>query len=450
MTQKNIVLFVNAMHAHTYDSLRSYEQRYGRHLAPLVIVDTKLQSAIHNLNSQHHLYGKTPIITADFDSPLSIRQALQPYLDRILAVTSQYENSIHELKKIIPHIPYLPAPTETSLDWATDKKLMREAFNSHDDSLSPDHLEVIDASERTVNAIEARLQYPMIIKPSGLERSLLVAVVHDQKELRSTLTYTFQQLSGAYKRLLKRMEPSVLVEEFMSGDMFSIDSYITADGTFNHAPLIKVITGHKVGFEDFFAHLQTTSHGLKQQDVAKAQHAAEQACQALGLRSITAHTELMKTASGWKIIEVGPRIGGYRHELYALSHGIDHIMNDILNRAAIEPQISLATERHAAVYKTYAHTEGTLIDIDGIDTIQALPSYITIKLPYHYGDMLRFARNNGDAPVEITLCHEDVEQLHTDIAEVERLLRIRVQPLPHTNPEPKTGVDRTVQRPIPA
>lgn len=423
---KDIVLFVNSIHAPTYSALRAYEEKTGITLTPLVIVDEKLKKSIHSLNQQDHLRGNVKIVTADLDTMSSVRHALKPYEDRILAITSQYENSIADFKKIIPHLPYLRTPTETSLDWATDKKLMRRAFNAYDASLSPRCMQVTDASVSTIAAIESNMSYPLIIKPSGLERSLLVAAVHNRQELSRTLAHTFREIHKAHRKWLKRLEPTVLVEELMEGDMYSIDSYISADGTFQHAPPIKVVTGRKVGFDDFFAYLQMSPSGLTETEIQQARYTAEQACKALGLRSVTAHTELMHTPQGWKIIEVGPRIGGYRHELYTLSHGLNHIANDIINRAGAEPEIPVQAQGQAAIFKTYAHEEGLLDTIEGLAFIEKLPSYVTMKLPYVKGDMLRFASNNGDAVIEVALYHKDPDQLLADIRALEANLHIRV------------------------
>ena len=429
MSQKNVVLFINSLHAPTFSALRAHEAKTGKSLEAVVIVDRKIQKTIHAINNQQHLYENDAVIVpADFGSVESIRAAIRPYEGHLYAVTSQYENSITEFKKIIPHLPYLQTPTETSLDWSTDKKLMRQAFNAHDTSLSPASMHVQDTSIDTIAAVERDIQYPMIVKPSGLERSLLVSVVNNRTELISTLNRTFKFIRNAYKNRLKRIEPIVLVEELMQGDMFSVDSYVSNDGTCYHAPLVKVVTGRQMGFEDFFAYLQMSPAGISPAEEKQALATAEQACKALGLRSITAHTEMMKTPKGWKIIEVGPRIGGYRHELYTLSHGMNHIVNDIVNRAGEMPYIPAQPKQHAAIFKTYAREEGTLEYIQGLDAIRKLPSYITMKLPFNKGDMLKFAQNDGDAPIEVTLCHPSARQLHADIATLQESIQIHVIP----------------------
>lgn len=424
---KDVVLFINSMFAPTTNALGTFEEKTGRHFTPVVIVDINIQESIHTLNDQNHLIeNHVEVITADFDSPASIRQALKPYEDRLVAVLSQYENSIHEFKKIIPYLPYLQTPTESSLDWATDKKLMRAEFDAYDPTLSPASLHVEDALPATIAAIEQKLSYPIIIKPSGLECSLLVSVASDRTQLADQLRNTFKQLHTAYRHLLKRLEPSVLVEEFMTGDMYSIDAYVTLDGTCRHTPPVKVVTGNKVGFDDFFPYLTITPTGLTAAEISDANDTVERACKALGLRATTAHTELIRTPKGWRIIEIGPRIGGYRPELYGLTIGLNHIANDIVNRMGIAPEIPVKVLNHAAVLQTYARQEGKLKAIHGLDKIKQLPSFVSMKQRFQAGDMLYFAQNNGHPAFEVMLCHADEAQLQSDLRTVEQVLHIEL------------------------
>ena len=425
-TDKDIILFVNSMYASTSEALKRYEQTTGRHFTPVVIVDKHIYQTVFALNGQAHLSGFAEIVVADFDSPISLRKALRPYEHRLAAITSQYENSMTEFKKIIPYVPYLQTPTETSLQWSTDKQLMRQALDAYDSTLSPASMQIEDASNSTIAAIEARMPYPVIIKPCGLERSLLVSVVHDRHELIEQLHTTFNGLQEAYRQLLKRLKPAVLVEEFMQGDMYSIDTYVAADGVCRHAPAVKVITGRKMGFTDFFEYLKITPAGLSDDQVTAAQYTAEQACHALGLRSVTAHVEMMLTPNGWRLIEIGPRIGGWRDKMYERSYGMNHIVNDLLNRMGLVSEISNKPLQYMAIFDTYPRVEGTLDSIQGIEAVKKLPSFKSLKCRYNTGDMIRFASNNGDAPVEVELSHDTEAQLYADIHAVEQLIDIKV------------------------
>jgi biotin carboxylase len=426
---KDIILFVNAIRPVMFSALRAYEEQTGRSFTPVVLVDQKIQASITERNGQKTHAGKLTVISADFDSPASVREALRLYEDRIFAVTCQYENSVLELKKLVPYFPYLPMPSEKSLDWATEKKLMREMLEAYDPSLVPKYMEVSDSSPAALERIKGHMTYPLIVKPSGLEGSLLVSMVNNARELTLTLDYTFQEIQKAYDTWIKRQKTAVLVEEFMKGDMYSVDVYVAQDGTCYPTPPVKVITGQKVGFDDFFGYMRLLPSGLDEAESAAAQETAERATHALGLRAVTAHVELMRTASGWKIIELGPRIGGYRHAMYNLAYGINHLMNDARNRAGEVPDIPTKLLRHTAVFNIYARQEGMVESIDNVEMLRALPSFVSVRQVIGFGEEARFAKNNGDPVLEVTLSHASREQLDADIDRMERDVQIHVRPL---------------------
>lgn len=424
---RNIVVFINAVRGATFKALKDHEIRTGQKLTPIVLVDQKIKDSITERNAQKHHETNVKVISADFDSPTSIRNALREYEDSIFAVTAQYENSIHELKKLVPYLPYINMPTQGSLEWATEKKHMRELLESYDKSLVPGYLVVNDILPGTIHDIEKKLHYPLIVKPSGLEGSLLVSMVHNREELKKTIEQTFEHIQNAYDIWVKRQNPAVLVEEFMEGEMYSVDTYVGRDGKCHNTPVVRVYTGRSVGFDDFFGYMRITPSGLNETDNKNAQAMAEKACHALNLRSITVHTELMKTPQGWKVIELGPRMGGYRHDMYNMSYGINHIANDLLIRADIQPHVPLEILGTTAVFNIYAKSEGKLISTSGKEKIERLESCVSIKKMLKDGDHLRFAKNNGDPVFEVTFFNTNLNQLEKDIQALEKNLHINVK-----------------------
>ena len=304
---------------------------------------------------------------------------------------------------------------------------MRVLMESHDTSLIPKYLEVQDSNDTTLDRIESIMAYPVIVKPSGLEGSLLVTRVENRRELHNALKTTFRGVQDAYDKWIKRQAPVLLVEEFMEGDMYSVDNYIDKDGICHHTPVVKVITGHKAGFDDFFGYMQTTPSDLDETEIAAAYTTADQACHAVGLRSSTAHVELMKTQTGWKIVELGPRIGGFRHDIYHNSYGINHIMNDILNRGGETPVIPTELKAHTMFLNIYARKEGTLRSIHGLDHLKQLPSFLSVTQNIQPGEEARFAKNNGDPVFVIGLCHENKDQFQQDVQAVEELLHLEIE-----------------------
>jgi hypothetical protein len=423
---KNIILFMNAVRPATIAVLEDYNEQNNTNLTPIVFVEKKIKDSILRRNGQSEITNSITYIEVDFDSVTSIRKSIEMIDGEILCVVSQYENSIHELRKLIPYVPYLPAPNETSFLWATEKKLMRLMLEGYNQNLVPKHCSVVGFEDYDLLEIEDKIgTYPYIVKPSGLEGSLLVSLVHSRLELKNDLMSGFKNVQNAYDTWIKRQKPSFIVEEFMDGDMYSIDTYVDENGSCTFTPLIRVITGKKVGFDDFFGYARIASPAVSVNETA-AQEAAQEACKALGLKSITAHVELMLTGEIWKIIELAPRIGGYRHELLTQSYGINHILNDILVRANLPVSVTRTRHNSSAMLNIYAHEEGVIAKFEGGDLIKELPSIISFRQNLHIGDTALSAKHNGDPVFEILLSNPDENQLYKDYDTVTQKLLIKI------------------------
>jgi biotin carboxylase len=331
-----------------------------------------------------------------------------------------------ELQKIIPFVPYLRMPSESSIQWTTEKKYMRELIGAFNSNLVPKYYEVHKFEVSIIDKICEKLQFPVIVKPSGLEGSLLVAKASDKAELENIIKKSFDKIQFAYDTWIKRQKPFLLVEEFMEGKMYSIDSYVSYNGKCTHLPPVKVITGHEKGLHDFFGYERLTPSDLNDSEIIDANKAVEDTVKALGVKSITVHVELMYTNNGWKIIELGPRIGGYRHDMYQRAFGINHIMNDILNRMGREPIINTEPLGQCAVFNIYSSSEGQIKDCGNIEAIKKLNSFVSCKQNLYIGDNATFARHNGDPIFEIELFNKDRFQLQEDIEFMESNLRVVV------------------------
>jgi len=419
---RDMILFVGSYLESQKIAIERLEKLIDKQIVACVMLDVTDNSYEHNQISN----DKTVFIECDFSTPLTIYKALSPYKDRLLAVTCRAEKNIPLLKKVIPHIPYINTPTELSLDWTTDKVRMRQLLRSYDKSIAPKFTVVHDAEKETLDRIERVVGFPLMIKPAGLAASLLVTLCYHREELESNLKNTVHKINRIYKERRGRGEPQILVEEFMDGTMFSIDSYVNQRGTVYHTPLVHVKTGRSVGFEDFFGYMRITPVALKSYKIEAAQKVAEKAIEALNLRSTTCHIELMKTEDGWKIIELGPRIGGFRHEMYELSFGFDHSLNDILIRIPKKPILTKKAKGYTSVMQFYAHNRGKLKSIDGINKIRKLESFRRVEMTKKHGDMCNFARN-GDSPVfTIVLFNHVRSNLLADIRRLEQAISINV------------------------
>jgi len=331
-----------------------------------------------------------------------------------------------DFARLVPHLPALKTPSKEALFCSTDKIAMRQKLEAYDPSITPKFMAVRDVKKNTVQKIITKLSFPVVVKPANLSMSLLVNFVSNETELTTVLRQTFKTIAGIYQQNYRRENPRVLVEQFMVGKMYSVDVYIDACGRITYCPFVEVQTGRSVGFDDFFGYCLITP-ALSNKALATAARAvAAQGVKALGLLNTTAHIELMSMANGFKIIEVGARVGGYRHKMYQLSFGVDHALNDIFIRIPKPLKLSEKTKGFTAVLDLYAKQEGVLKSITGLHKIKKLKSFVSIKVKKLAGDYCSFAKHGGKSVINIFLFNKNKSTLLADIASLESLVTIKI------------------------
>ena len=366
------------------------------------------------------------MLPVNFNSPKTIIQALKPYEQELRAITSRGEVNIAKLQKIIPHVPYLKTPTVASLEWSTDKIQMRKRFQEYDKKITPKFKVVTDARKKTIEKVEKEVGFPLVIKPSGLFFSMLVTICYHEEELEKNLRRVFLKMKSLYKELGVSGEPKVLVEQFMEGQMYSTDAFVNSRGKVYFSPMVAVKTGREIGFDDFFGYQQMTPTLLSKESIADAQEVSRRGIHALGLRSSTAHVELLKTEKGWKIIEIGPRVGGFRQDLYDLSYGIDVTTNDVFIRIPKIPRLPRRVKGYTAVFKFFAKKEGKITTLKGMKKIKELKSFHSLSQHKKLGDRATFAKHGGKSVFNVFLFNKDRSKLLADIRRMEQAVKIEV------------------------
>ncbi|TAH31673.1 ATP-grasp domain-containing protein [Candidatus Saccharibacteria bacterium] len=421
---RDTILSINVVEKPLVEAVQKHAKEMGRELKGLMLVDVTYADQPDRPRDTTGLFEE---IVCDFNNLDALQQALKPYMDSLLAVTCRYESAIQPLRKVIPFLPYIPAPTETSLLWSTEKPMMRDRLAAYNPALVPRY-KYIEAKDLS-NVLDhiKDFSYPLIVKPSCLAEALLVTRCDTEAELLACLDNTFSIITDIYKREHRTAEPSVLIEEMMQGDMYSTDAYVTTDGQIFCLPLVKVITAHSIGLPGFYSYRHIIPVDLPTEEIEAAFEVSRQSIRALNLRATTTHIELFQTPDGWKIIEVGARIGGYREPLYREAFGVEHFYNDLAVRMGGVPTMPDAPLRHAAGVNIYADTEGTIQAITGFEEAQKLNSVVFLAVHAVPGDKALFASNGGQLIVDGILSNEDPEELERDVAKVRELIKIDVK-----------------------
>lgn len=366
------------------------------------------------------------LLQCDFSKSWKIAEALLPYQDELLVISCRGDANIARFVQVIPHVPYLRTPSTESLIWATDKYEMRKRFKLFDAKITPKFTRVTANTKTERKRVTEKIGFPMVIKPTNLAASLFVTICYHEEDLDKALKTVFRKIHKAYENNKRLEEPKVIAEEYMEGDMYSIDSYVNSRGDVYHCPMVRVKTGKDIGHDDFYNYLQTTPTGLKKGTIEKAHSATETAVHALGLRNTSAHTELMKIDDDWKIIEVGPRVGGFRDVLHSLSCDIDHSLNDVFIRIPRKPVIPKKCKGFATYMKYFGVKEGVILETKGIKKIEDLESFESIVINKKVGDRSVFARNGGRSIFNVVLYNKERSRLLADIRRIEQMVKIKI------------------------
>lgn len=420
---KNVVLYINDYYDEYGKAFRGLATYLGRKLRGVMLVDKTLKEAGQNLPDTSGVFEE---IVCDFSNDVELRAVIKQLEDNLLLVSCSAEKSQLAFQRVLPHVPYLPGPTERSLEWATHKGKMRELIGAYDAKLVPKVQPVVSAANEEIQRVLRRLSFPMIIKPTGLSDSALITKVSSEHELRTELRVAFAALHDTYSRNRGNGDPGIIVEEFMEGDQYTIDGYVNEYGKVWLLPLLRSKSAYHMGLEGFYTYQTETYNELTPEQDAAGQKAAEDAIHAIGLRSSIAHLDMYHTANGWKIIELGARPGAMRQEIYEVSYGVDHALNELLIKIGLEPEMGNGRLTHSMVFKVYPETEGEIDILEGIDEANRHPSVYKIFQFARPGDSILPITQGGSVVVQGVLYGNDVNRLREEVNQVRSAIKVKI------------------------
>lgn len=426
--KRNIILYVGLLPSLVVNLLQEFkeeEKAMGREYRFAIIHDKKAKKITDADREKFDFFDIS--LYCDFNKEGSIEEALVPYKGQFKAVTCRGDSNVDRFTKIIPHVPYAKTPTVESLRWATNKLEMRKRFKKYNPKITPKFSIVKNADIETVEKLEKKIGYPMMIKPASLSMSRLVSINYHREDLEKNLKTIFKKIHKQYRESGSGGDPVVLAEEFIEGGMYSIDCYVNSKGRVYFCPMVYIKTGRSIGFDDFFGYRQMTPTRLKKESIKEAQKVAEDAIHALGLRSSSAHIELFRTEDGWKVIEIGPRVGGFRDQLYDWSFNINHTINDLLVRMGRKPVIPKKIKGYSVAMKIFAKKQGRITAVKGVKKVQKLASFKDITIGKKVGERATFAKNGGKSVCNIKMFNTKRSNLLADIRRVEQMIDIQVK-----------------------
>ncbi|GAA2739258.1 ATP-grasp domain-containing protein [Kitasatospora cinereorecta] len=218
--------------------------------------------------------------------------------------------------------------------------------------------------------IEAAIRevgFPCVVKPSDGTASLHVLHLTNEDELQAYLADLAKVAD--YGRGVTRI-PDLLVEEFVTGELVSVESVVLADGT-----LVNLgITDRTLSGFPYFIEMGATyfrGHPLEAELFAMN----EKVSAGLGIDFGFIHTEYFLTADGPVLCEVNGRlVGGIVPALMKISGGVDPYLEVIRLALGETPELPFPGEVIATGRWFGSPVEGELKAID-FTALKELPGY---------------------------------------------------------------------------
>ena len=170
-----------------------------------------------------------------------------------------------------------------------------------------------------------------------------------------------------------------------------------------------------------------TPTNLDANEIESAHNVSSKAIHTFGIASSSVHVELYKTKEGWKIIELSPRVGGYRQEILNHAFGINHVQNDILNHLGIAPKIKPTKKRHCVLLKFWPNETGTLKSVKGYQKISEAKFVVDSIQNKKPGDKIGPAKYGDPSTCMLYLVADTHAKLMGNIRKVEKTIDIIIE-----------------------
>lgn len=254
----------------------------------------------------------------------------------------------------------------------------------------PRFVHVADAGDpAAVEAAVREIGFPCVVKPSDGTASLHVLHLKDEDDLSAYLAELAEVAD--YGRGVVRI-PDILIEEFVTGELISVESCVLGEGEVVNLGLTDRPLS---GFPHFIEMGATYFSGHPLQDELFAM--TTRVLTELGVDFGFIHTEFLLGPDGPVLCEVNGRlIGGIVPSLMQISSGVDAYLEVIRQALGERPELPFPGETTAGGHWFGAPVAGTVehIGFDGLSGLPGFHSALAYKKPGT--PVTRLSRSNFD------------------------------------------------------
>ena len=318
-----------------------------------------------------------PVSTTDIGGVIS---AVEQFgADGIMTLAT--DMPMRTIARVCERFPSLNGIDYTTALRCTDKLQMIEAFHTH--GVPAPWYVIVDSS--TLNCFcTDDITYPCISKPVDASGSRGVCFIKTPEDLPAAVKYSLKH----------SQEGKVILEEYLEGDEVSVETITIHGETHIIAVTDKLVTGAPFFVE--MGHSQPSrfqsTHG------SEIKRVASEAIKAVGIVDGPSHVEMKKTSNGFKMIEIGARLGGdcITSHLVPLSTGISMVRAVIDIALGDTPDLTIKSHKGSAIRYIPHQCFGILQDVCGVTEASDIPGIESIVINKTAGDYIGEIRCSND------------------------------------------------------
>ena len=283
-----------------------------------------------NPNAEGFNYSDIPLNIDTLDKDLTLKKAKEYEIDGILTTS---DHPVRTVAYVCEKLN-LPGVNLYSAEIATNKFLLRECLKRNNIE-SPKYY--IINSKTDINNLLHTLFFPLVVKPSDSSASRGVQKVSNNEELLK-----------AYEEALSYSKcGSVVIEEFLDGPEFSVES-LTQNGKTH---IIAITEKTTTGLPYFVEERHVIPANITEVEENEIKHMVNKVIYAIGIDNSACHTEIKLTSKGVRIIEVGPRLGGdyITSDLVPLATGVSMLDNILRIALGLNIEIDNTANNYAGI-----------------------------------------------------------------------------------------------------
>lgn len=319
-------------------------------------------------------------VVSTIDIPTVIEAAKRWQIDGVMTLAS--DMPMRTVAAVAQELELPGITVETAL-CVTDKGRMRLCLKDHGVPVPAFYR--VESLEEFFH-VAGKFQCPFIVKPpdnSGSRGICLLERTADQEELEAAYNYSRRSSRSGM----------VLLEEYMRGQEVSVETLSVGGKT----EIVQITDKITTGPPHFVELGHTQPSGLPQNVLMEIEQTARAAVEAVGIVDGPSHTEIMVTAEGPKVVELGARLGGdcITTHLVPLSTGVD--MVEACIQIAMGFPIKQQPHRESTSAIRYlAPQPGRITGISGVEETRRMPGVVEVQIFRGIGDLVPMVESSTD------------------------------------------------------